>query len=1008
MMAAAREGGVWRGLIAAGAGGMVARFHEILLRMKRVLEVVAASDGSRVARWAAVWVIALGWAAFGARAEWRVERLRTEYLEAPLGVETTAPRLSWQVVSEERGQRQTAYRILVATDAGRLAREEGDLWDSGVVSTNETVNVVYGGKLLRSGQRVAWKVRSWDRDGKASAWSAPATWGMGLLQPEDWKAGWISYRETASLWTNRNALHLPAPRHYRKEFRVRPKVTRATLHVSALGLVEAHLNGKRVGDGYFEPGWADYAKRVHYRTHDVTALVNAGRENCLGAIVAEGWYSGYVGYGLLVGYGPGKTGRDFYGRVPAWIGQLEIEYADGLRETVVTDGTWQVTADGPRREADLIMGEAYDARREIVDWAMPRGGRGWAWAPAIRAEENADAKATFYDALGARPVTVGFRRPARMQSYAAPPIRVTGELPARTMSEPQPGVYVYDLGQNIAGIIRLKVKGPAGTRVRIRYGEMRHPDGRLMTENLRRARATDEYTLRGDPRGETWEPRFTYHGFQFVELSGLPSKPGLDAVTGLALNNDTPAAGEFACSDEVMTRFWRNTTWTQRANFVELPTDCPQRDERLGWMGDAQIYVRTATFNADVAAFYTKWLDDVVEAQREFGPYPDYCPYPMAHGAPGQSWGTAWTDAGVICPWTIWRVYGDTRVVERMWGSLTRFMDWRKKRAPDGRGRKDGNTWGDWLNVNEQTPLELVDAAYHALDARLMADMASALGKAEEAAAYRRWHEEVREAFRKDYVKGDGTMTVDTQTAYALALAFRLVPDELVKRATDVLAARITRNGVRMATGFLGTKSLLPALTAGGQHDLATRLFQSRRFPSWGYEVVNGATTVWERWDSYTKEHGFNGADGNQNASMNSFSHYAFGAVMEWGFRNLAGIDALEPGYRRIALAPRPPEPVTGLDPEPLTWVKARYDSIRGRIESAWRREGKKLLLEVTVPANTTALVRIPAAGPESVKEGGQPLDKAPGVVVVDTAPGRIAVEVGSGRYAFEVAGEGR
>ena len=939
-----------------------------------------------------------------ARADLAVQQLRTEYLPEPLGIDTASPRLGWQLAStsSERGQRQSAYRILVASDPARLARDEGDLWDSGQVQSEETIQVAYAGKPLRSGQRVFWKVRSWDQAGKPSAWSSPASWGMGLLRSEDWKGRWISFRDASPLRTNRNVLHLPPARHYRKEFRTRANVARATLHVSALGLVEVHLNGRRVGDGYFEPGWADYARRVHYRTHDVTALVNGGRDNCVGAIVAEGWYSGYVGYGLLVGYGPAKTGRYFYGRTPSWIGQLDIEYADGSKETVGTDTSWQVTGDGPFSEADLIMGEAYDARREIVDWSLPRGGRRWAWEPAIRAEDNAALPATFHDVLGPREVSVGFRKPPKMQAYAAPPIRVTAELPAKAMSEPKPGVHVFDLGQNIAGIIRLKVKGPSGTRVQIRYGEMRHPDGRLMTENLRKARATDYYTLRGDPQGEIWQPRFTYHGFQFVELTGLPTKPGLDAVTGLALNNDTPAAGEFACSDEVMTRFWQNTVWTQRANFVEMPTDCPQRDERLGWMGDAQIYVRTATFNADVAAFYTKWLDDLVEAQRDSGAYPDYCPYPMAHGSPGQTWGTAWTDAGVICPWTIWRVYGDTRLVERMWDSLGRFMAWRKTRAPDFKGRKDGNGWGDWLNVREETPLEYVDAAYFALDARLMSDMAAAIGKSAEAEEYRRLHEQVRDVFRKTYLKDDGSLSVNTQTAYALAIAFRLMPDDRLPAASELLAERIRKNDVRMATGFLGTKSLLPALTAGGHHDLAVRLFQSRRFPSWGYEVVNGATTVWERWDSYTKEHGFNGSEGNQNASMNSFSHYSFGAVMEWAFRNLAGIDALEPGYRRIAIAPRPPETDSKLDPRPIEWVKARYDSIRGRIESAWRREDDKLVLEVAIPPNTTGVVRVPAASPESVKEGGKPLADAPGVKVIDAAPGRIAVEVGSGRYRFE------
>lgn len=934
-------------------------------------------------------------------AELSVSGLRTEMLEEPLGIESPEPGLSWRVASSRRGERQTAYRILAASDRRLLVEGRADLWDSGKIDSDETLHIPYKGKPLGSSQRVFWQVRVWDRDGKPSDWSSTASWGMGVLRPGDWRARWIAARDTSPLHTNREALHLPPAQHLRKEFRARRNLARAVLHVSALGVVEMHLNGRRVGDAFFEPGWADYSKRVHYRTHDVTALLRRG-DNCLGAILADGWYAGYVGYGLLVGYGPARTGRNFYGKTPALLAQLELEYADGSTEQVVTDTSWQVTSDGPIREADLIMGEVHDARRESRDWSMPDGGKGWRWEKVVGAEENGAVPAVFHDTLGARPVDLGFRPPPRLQAYAAPPIRITESLPVRSMREHKPGVFIADFGQNFAGIVRLSVKGNAGNRVRLRFGEMLHPDGRLMTENLRRARATDEYILRGDPVGETWSPRFTYHGFRYVEITGYPGRPDTNALTGLVLHNDTPPVGEFACSDEVMTQFWRNTTWTQRANFIEIPTDCPQRDERLGWMGDAQIYVRTATYNADVAAFFTKWLDDVVEAQRDFGAYPDYCPYPMAHGAPGQTWGAAWTDAGIICPWTLWRVYGDRRLLERMWPSMQRFMDWRLKRAPDLRGRKDGNTWGDWLNVNDPTPIEFVDAAYFALDARLMSEMAEGMGNATEAAIFRELHEKIRKVWREEYLLPGGRLKVESQSAYAIAIAFRLVPDDAVAAFAAELGRKVRTNDVRMTTGFLGTKSILPALTAGGEHDLAVQLFQSRRYPSWGYEVINGATTVWERWDSYTKEFGFNGADGNQNAAMNSFSHYAFGAVMEWAFRNLAGIDTLDAGYKRIAIAPRPPGPREG-NPPPIDWVRARYDSVRGRIESAWRREPGRWILEVVIPANTTAWVRLPAPKPAAVREGGKPLEGVEALRILESAEGRVAVEIGSGSYRFEI-----
>ncbi|MCC6232965.1 MAG: family 78 glycoside hydrolase catalytic domain [Verrucomicrobiales bacterium] len=953
------------------------------------------------AGWTASWWMATS--AFGAEGL-IPQTLRTEALIQPLGLTTTKPRLSWQVTSSSRAQHQTGYQILVSTNAQVLASDRGDTWDSGKVESGETLLLPYGGRAPSTGERLHWKVRVWDGEGRPSPWSEPSSWGMGVVNAADWKARWISHPDRTPLATNRAVLFLPPARHYRKEFRVTKPVARAVVHFTALGLAEMHLNGRRIGDALFEPGWTDYAQRALVRTHDVTALMVRGG-NCLGAIVADGWYAGYVGYGLLVGYGPYQTGRSIYGQTPAWMAQLQLDYADGTREWVATDGSWQVSGDGPLREADLIMGEAFDARREAPDWCLPGGARGWTWKRAIPAEDLPRVTAPFQDTRGTRTVDLGFRAPAKLEPYLAPPIRVTQEVPAQVVTQPEPGKYVFDLGQNLAGFVRLRVKGQAGTRLQLRHGEMLHPDGRLMTENLRKARATDSYTLRGDPRGETWQPRFTYHGFRYVEITGLAAKPGLDTVTGLVLHNDTPIAGEFECSDEVMTRFWKNTHWTQRANFIEMPTDCPQRDERFGWMGDAQVYVRTATFNADVQAFFNKWMSDVVEAQRDFGAYPDYAPYPMAHGAPGQTWGTAWTDAGIICPWTLWRVYADRGLLERLWPSMTRFMDWRLRRAADYRGKGDGNSWGDWLNVKENTPLEYIDAAYFALDARMMADMAEALGRADDVARYQAVHESVRRVFQEDYLNEDGSLKVDTQTAYAMAIGFRLIPEARVPAAAAILARKVEARGVRMATGFLGTKAILPALTAGGYHDLAVRLFQSRRYPSWGYEVVNGATTVWERWDSFTKDFGFNGANGDQNAAMNSFSHYAFGAVMEWAFRNLAGIDALEPGYRRIAIAPRPPSPdlvAAEGEAEPLQWVRAVYDSPRGRIESGWRRQGDRLRLRVSIPANTTARVRIPASRLEGITESGHPLSTAPGVSLVDTAEGRVAVDIGSGTYEFE------
>ncbi len=929
--------------------------------------------------------------------DYGIRDLRCEYLAdaIAIAIETPAPRLSWRIASDVRGQRQTAYRVLVASDREHLDQGHGDLWDSGVVASAETVNIAYAGMPLGSRQDCLWKVQSCDRDGHPSAWSAPARWRMGLLTAADWQAQWISVKDPSPVHRDRDHLFLPPARQYRKEFATAVAIRRATLYVSALGTCAMRLNGALVADTFLEPGWSDYHKRAYYRSHDVTALVRTGA-NCLAAEVADGWYAGYVGYALLVGDGPYQAGRCLYGKTPALLAQLELDFADGSQAVVASDASWSVTSAGPRREADILMGETYDARREQPGWDLP-GTAPKGWEPAIAAEGNGSWPVPFFDNSGQRQADLGFQRPPRMQAHPGPPIRVIREVHPTRIIEQQPGIYIADLGENIAGTVRLRLTGPAGTTVRLRYGEMLHPDGRLMTENLRRARATDTYILRGDPSGETWTPRFTYHGFQYIELAGLPAAPQGEAVTALVLHSDTPPVGEFACSDALLNRLFANIARTQFANFVEIPTDCPQRDERLGWMGDAQIYIRSATYVADVAAFFTKWLDDVDEAQLPSGAFPDYCPYPMGHGLPGKSFGTAWSDAGIICPWTVWQVYGDTRVIERHWAAMSRFMAWRRSSSPDLHGVSIGNTWGDWLNLGEDTPIPFIDAAYYARDAELMAAMAEAIGHAEEATAYRELRAGIIGAFRSDFMKDDGSLAVDTQTAYVLALAFGLLPADAAGRACDHLAARIAANGHRMATGFLGTKPLLPVLSAGGQHSLAVRLFQSRAFPSWGYEVANGATSVWERWDSYTKDDAF----GRHNAAMNSFSHYSFGAVCEWMFRDLAGIDADQPGFRHLRVRPGVVAPGSGPELEPLSWVTAAYAGIHGRIACAWRRDGERFALTLAVPANSTATVFMPCAERLGVLESGRPLSEAAGASAVGFAAGWLELAVDSGTYRF-------
>jgi len=921
-----------------------------------------------------------------------IDQLRCEYLSNPLGIDTNAPRLSWVLRSDQRGQKQTACQILVAASVKKLNDNNGDLWNTGKLCSDRTNQIAYAGKPLASGKQYYWKVRVWDKDDKLTGWSKTATWSMGLLEGSDWKAEWISFKDDSVLEASQQKMVLPGARHYRKEFAVHSKVRRATAYATAMGIYELHINGRRVSDQMFTPGWSDYRKRLYYNTFDVTELMGDGG-NTIGAIVADGWYSGYVGYGLLVGYGPNKCGRYMYGKTPALLVQLEIEYADGRTRRVVTDTTWKVGT-GPLVEADMIMGETYDARLEIPGWDACGFDDG-SWAGAILAKDNGSTKAIFHDKAGPKEVELGFAAPPVMQSYLAPPIRPTETIRPVAISEPGSGTYIFDMGQNFSGVVRLRVKGAKGDTIKIRHGEMLHPDGRLMTENLRKARATDFYILKGDPAGETYEPRFTYHGFQFVELTGLAEKPTLDTVTGIVIHSDTPMVSTFSCSDDMVNRLFSNVTWTQRSNFFEVPTDCPQRDERLGWTGDAQIYIRTATYNADVGAFFTKWLDDLEESQLANGAFPDYAPYPMMHGKPNRGFATAWSDAGIICPYTIYKVYGDTRVIERHYDAMSRFMAFRRKQSPDFLGVETGNGWGDWLSLGSKTPVAFIDTAYFAYSAKLMSEMAATIGKEADAADYARLFENIKAAFAKKYVNADGSLTIDNQSAYVLSLSVGLMGADQVPAARKHLIRLLEENDYRMTTGFLGTRPLLPVLSDAGRDDLAGRLLQSRRFPSWGYEIVNGATSIWERWNSYTLENGFG------EAGMNSFSHYSFGAVCQWMFQYLAGIDTKGAGYKHIVIRPRPAEPGSNPQHDAIGWVEAGYDSIRGRIVSKWRRKEGTFELEVSIPANTTGTVYLPASRIEGVTESGRSLAESTGVGAVTVVDDHLEIEIGSGNYRF-------
>ena len=909
-----------------------------------------------------------GAAGCGAQSPATVTGLRCEYLVGPLGIDAAHPRLRWVLQSDRRGEVQTAYQVLAASTPEVLARDKGDLWDSGKVGSDATIHVAYAGKPLASRARVWWKVRTWDGADRPSAWSRPATWSMGLLAPSEWQAQWIE----SSAGSDKE--RRPAPM-LRKAFHLAGPARRATLYVSALGLYELRLNGRRVGDHVLAPEWTDYHKRIQYQTYDVTDLVRQG-DNAVGACLGDGWYAGRIGLSNIV---PGGPSWGHYGPRPRLLVQLEVELADGRREVIATDASWRVFSDGPIRAGDILDGETYDARREPLGWDGP-GFDESVWQPARVAEAPR----------------------ARLVAQPNEPIRVVRELKPVALTEPKPGVFIFDLGQNMVGWCRLQAKAAPGVTITLRHGEALNPDGTLYTANLRGAPQVDRYTFRTDGP-ETFEPRFTYHGFRYVEVTGLPARPPADALTGRVFHSAAPDAGRFECSSQMLTQLMRNIVWTQRANLMSTPTDCPQRDERLGWMGDIQIFSQTACFNMDMAAFFTKWLRDVRDEQAADGRFPDFAPHPFG---PAERFSAApvWADAGVIIPWRMYQNYADMRLLGEHFDAARRWVEFVRRENPGLIWRKGrANDYNDWLNGDTivvenwprkggEVPKEVFATAFFAHSAELVARMAEVLGRKDDAARYAGLAGDIKAAFNREFVKPDGRITGDTQAGYALALNFDLLPDALRGAAVAHVLEGIEKYGNHLSTGIQSTQRLMMELTRAGRSDVAWRLVNTRTMPSWGYSIDQGATTVWERWDGYVGGRGF------QDPGMNSLNHWAIGAVGEWMYRALLGInsDDAQPGYKHFVVRPRPGGGVT--------WAKGEYDSIRGRIAVAWKTDAGALALDVTVPPNTSAAVYVPAKRAEDVTESGKPAARAEGVKFLRMEDGAAVFEVVAGRYAFSAA----
>ncbi|MBI1851242.1 MAG: family 78 glycoside hydrolase catalytic domain [Planctomycetes bacterium] len=783
---------------------------------------------------------------------------------------------------------------------------------------------------------------------------APTDWSKPLFDDSTWKAAKVVGRIGDPPWGEPSLMPSPRPAvHLRRSFALSNRIRSARAYVTALGSYQLRINGQRVGNDVLTPDWTDYRQRVAYQTYDVTTLIRSG-DNVIGAILGDGWYGSSLGPRLR---------RFNFGEPPLrLLVELHLQFDDGTEETIASDASWK-TAPSPILRSEIYAGETYDARLEMPGWDSPGFDDG-TWRAA--------------DVLPASQVLLVAQR--------SPPIRIEGDeaiVRPRAIATPQPGVFVFDVGQNMVGWVRLIVSGAAGTSVRLRFAERLQPDGNLDRANLRRAEATDTYVLSGRGR-EVFEPHFTYHGFRFVEVTGYPGTPTLESIQCCVVHSALPFTGAFECSDPTVNRLFENILWSQRGNLLGVPTDCPQRDERLGWMGDAAIFWRTACFDMDMAAFTTKWMRDVVDAQSPAGAFSDVSP----RGSTEDDGAPAWGDAGIIVPYRSLRQYADVRLVEECWPAMEKWMAYIRDANPNLVWEKRRNhDFGYRVAVGSETPREILATAFWAQDAAMMAEMARAIGNEDVGKRYDDLFVGIRAAFIQRFVKDDGTVGNGSQTCQVLALQVGLVPEDKRVAAAILLARDIERHDGHLTTGFIGTGSLMPVLSESGRNDVAYSLLLSKTFPSWGYEIAKGATSIWERWNG-------DAAD----ASMNSFNHYAFGAVGEWLYRYVAGIDVAPGahGFKAIVVHPR-------LDVR-LTHARATYDSRYGPIVSGWSRTvDGKLVLDVHVPANATATVFVPAASADRVTEGGRPARSQPGITFMRMDDGCVLFAVGAGSYRFAV-----
>lgn len=880
-----------------------------------------------------------------------------EYQRNPLGLDTRAPRLAWKLESEEKGCFQSAYQIQVSRTTDFADCD----WDTGKVISQDCVQIPYAGRELEKFTEYFVRVRAWDRVGQESRWSDTSRFETAMLSYEDWIADWITpeYDYTAP----KTACPI-----IRKEFQTAGKIKRARVYVTAKGLYELRLNGKKVGGDYLTPGWTAYNKRTMYQTYDVTHMVAEGG-NAIGVTIGSGWYKGELGW---------RSRRNLYGGREALILELHLTYEDGHQDKIVSDGTWQSTYRGPVLYSEIYHGETYDSRKEI---------------------DFDKYGCSFGEWFGVR--VMGAVTKQNLIAQECPPVREKLVLkPVKLIVTPL-GEKVLDMGQDMTGHVRFRVKGKAGDRVILRHGEILDGEGNFYTDNLKGAKQRIEYIVK-DEKEAVFQPHFTYQGFRYVKIEAYPGEINLDDFEGVVLYSDLKQTGFFDTSNQDLKQLTQNILWGQRGNFVDIPTDCPQRCERLGWTGDIQIFANTAALNMEIPLFLRKWLHDLRAEQFESGGVPWVVPdiyddtyaYDLA-GYTGQSEkvAAAWGDAATICPWSLYLAYGDKRILEEQFDSMCRYVQFIRKQGPNEYTWEGGHQLGDWVALDAPygsfvgaTDVEYVATAYYARSAEILSKAAQIIGREEEHLKYKELYNKIVEAFRQLYVEEDGSLKVKTQTALILAVEFELVPLPLAERYSAQLAQWLKDTNYDLITGFVGTPYICHVLSKFGHEDAAYELLFKKEYPSWMYQVTQGATTVWEHLDGIKP-------DGTLwNPRMNSFNHYAYGSVAEWIFKEIAGLQPCEdaPGYKRFRILP-----CAGVQLEDAGFT---YESMYGTIVSAWKKVDGGIKYDITIPANTEAEVYLRG---NDILQNGSPVEEANDIKILEKDRKGCLMELTGGIYQF-------